>query len=201
MTSTPDLDPAALVDRGVARLRAGDPAGAVADLTAALRLDPDRADAYHHRAGAYLAGWELRAALADADTAVCRAPRRSAFWLTRANVRYHLGDVAGAWTDYRASFALDPDGNARAVVDAVAEQAARHPRAAVRDCDAHLRADPADFLSLVRRGLLRVLGGRDDEAAADFAEHDRLNPAGVAQLRRYVAEARRRSTGLLPMTV
>jgi tetratricopeptide (TPR) repeat protein len=192
MNATLDLGPTALVARGVSRLRASDPAGAVADLTAALRLDPELADAYHHRAGAYLAAGELRAALADADAAVCRSPGRSGVWLTRANVQYHLGAVAAAWEDYRASYALDPDGHARAVVDTLAVQAARWPRAAVRDCDAHLGANPADFLSLARRGLIRLLCGRGDDAEPDFAVYARLNPGGVPQLMRCVAEVRRR---------
>lgn len=195
MTSTADLDTDALIDRGVSRLRAGDSAGAVADLTAAIHLDPARADAYHHRAGAYLAGWELRAALADANTAVCRAPGRSDFWLTRANIRYHLGEVAAAWEDYRASFALDSIGNVQAIVGTVADQVARWPKVALRDCDQHLQANPADFLSRVRRGLILILCGRGDEAEVEFTAHDRQNPDGTAQIRRYVAEAHRRCAG------
>jgi tetratricopeptide (TPR) repeat protein len=198
MTSTVELDTDALIDRGVRRLRAGDWAGAVADLSAALRRDPDRADAYHHRAGAYLAGWELRAARADADTAVCRVPERSNFWLTRANVRYHLGEVAAAWEDYRASFALDPDGNAREVVDTIADQVARSPQLALRDCDQHLRADPGDFLSRVRRGLILILCGRGAEAEGEFVVHDRQNPDGTAQSRRYAEEALRRRVNPSP---
>ena len=192
MTPTVDLDTHALIDRGVSHLRAGDLVAAVADLTAAIRLDPDRADAYHHRAGAYLTGWELRAALADADTAVCRAPERANFWLTRANVRYHLGDVAAAWVDYRASFALGPDEHVRVVVDTVADQVARRPKVALRDCDEHLRADPTDFISRVRRGLILILCGRGAEAEAEFASHDRQNPDGKEQVRRYATEARQR---------
>ncbi len=211
-------DAAGFVVRGVARLRAGDAAGAAADLAAAVRLDPELTDAvagrgpraalgvarglaeaFNDRAGARLAKWDFRGALTMSDVAAALEPGVWEFRLTRAHVHYHLRD-SEAEADYRAAFALDPAAVARSAVGSVEEAARVNPKAALRDCDKHLKFNPADVVSLARRGLLRLFLGQPDEAEADFAEFRRLNPGGSGRLAAYVAEARRRLAATVTLT-
>jgi tetratricopeptide (TPR) repeat protein len=192
-------DPAELADRGLSKLRAGDPNGAVADLSEAIRLAPGRPDYYHRRAGAHLARRDFRAALADADAAVRMSPRRVYYLVTRANAHYHLKDAAAALADYRFAFACDPAETARVVVDNAEAEARERPGFSYLDTENHLLADPDDIASLIRRGLVAILLGRDGPRVdEDFAAVVRLRPASKGAVAAYAEEARRRVASRTP---
>jgi tetratricopeptide (TPR) repeat protein len=70
-------NPRALTDRGYARLRAGDPRGAILDLTPALESVPEQASLpLYHRAHARRAIGDLVGFRADLDAALAVAPKR-----------------------------------------------------------------------------------------------------------------------------
>ncbi len=102
---------ATFVNRGILRARSGDFAGARADYDRAIRLDPRQPESYLNKATLVLKT-ELDAAQARAlfDAALDRNTRRPEFaHYGRAIALEIVGDIAGAYADYRKAAALAPD--------------------------------------------------------------------------------------------
>lgn len=97
------------VNRGVLLMAAGRNAEALRDFDRALSITPGRAEAYVNR-GAILIG-EGRAAegVADLDRGIALGPEQlERAHYNRAIGREMLGDVKGAYFDYRTAAALNP---------------------------------------------------------------------------------------------
>lgn len=186
----------AWVNRGSVRNQRGDYAGAAEDFTRAIGLDPGLAGAYSNRGACRLALWEFSAAVADFDACLALDPRNCKAHLMRAYAWYHKRDSIASEADYRAAFALDSDYTSRFVVGQIVWSLRENAAAMFGDCEHHLRHNPGDFHSLARRGLARLLQGKDAEASPDFAEYRRLNPDSERFLSLLIDEAKRqRSEG------
>jgi len=96
-----------LFNSGLAKSEAGDIPGAIADYTAAIRLNPNYAQAYNKRG--IIHGRNLQdypAAKADFDRAIAINPNYGDAYYNRAKVRYFLEDKAGAIADYQKAAEL-----------------------------------------------------------------------------------------------
>ncbi|MEG4282751.1 tetratricopeptide repeat protein [Microcoleus sp. A006_D1] len=96
-----------LFNSGLAKSEAGDIPGAIADYTAAIRINPNYAKAYNKRG--IIHGRNLkdyRAAKADFDRAIEINPNYGDAYYNRAKVRYFLEDKAGAIADYQKAAEL-----------------------------------------------------------------------------------------------
>lgn len=95
-------------NRGLTHQKLGDLENAIADFNRALELEPEYWEAYYNRAQALADGGRYRESLAD----LARLPntyRDSAYVLiSTANVKSHLGDKAGALTDYNLALMKNP---------------------------------------------------------------------------------------------
>jgi len=90
-----------LLARGIESSRAMDGAGAIADFTEVIRLQPDSAEAYAKRGLARsLFTPDFKGAREDFDTAIKLAPAKLEYWYSRGRLRSKLGDVTGAIADY-----------------------------------------------------------------------------------------------------
>jgi tetratricopeptide (TPR) repeat protein len=98
----------AYCDRAHDRMKRKDVSGALADLDAALILDPTFAPAFVLRASVRMNRGDLDGALADADRAVEIDPEAYPPWSMRARVRERRGDLAGAAEDLRKALASAP---------------------------------------------------------------------------------------------
>ena len=169
------------LERGVARERSGDDAGAESDYAAAVILDPTLARAWNNRAALRARDGRLTAALADWDRALELEPRSVQFLLNRALARQEAGNYDGALADaaaadgfapgtfgplYRRGAALLAKGELLAALDPLAEAARRAGTDAATAAAAH--RDRAAAL----RGL-----GRVGESAAAWAAAVAANPA------------------------
>ena len=189
-----ELDPncvKALINRGSIRNQRGDHGGAVEDFTTALGLDPASSSAYSNRGAARLALWEFAAAVADFDACLAIDPSNCKAHLMRAYAWYHKRELAACDADYRAAFALDPTYTSQFIVGQIVWSLRENSAAMFSDCEHHLRYNRGDFFSLARRGLARLLQGKDDEASPDLAEFRRLNPTGEGFLDLLIDEAKR----------
>ena len=96
-----------LFNSGLAKSEAGDIQGAIADYTAAIRINPNYAKAYNKRG--IIHGRNLkdyRAAKADFDRAIEINPNYGDAYYNRAKVRYFLEDKPGAIADYQKAAEL-----------------------------------------------------------------------------------------------
>ena len=96
-----------LFNSGLAKSEAGDIPGAIADYTAAIRLNPNYAKAYNKRG--IIHGRNLQdypAAKADFDRAIEINPNYGDAYYNRAKVRYFLEDKPGAIADYQKAAEL-----------------------------------------------------------------------------------------------
>jgi len=104
VSQSPDHE--AFLNRGLARISAGRPEGAVEDLTRAIELNPGSADAHANRAFALVRLQRLDLALADFDRAIAIDPARPVFFRLRGGVRDLLGDRPDACADWQQACAL-----------------------------------------------------------------------------------------------
>lgn len=97
--------------RGNARAVRRDWTGAIADLSEALRLEPNSPAYLKDRANAYAQSGQLVAARRDIDAALRIAPRDRDLIVARAFERIATGDVAGALADAETAVSLTPPGS------------------------------------------------------------------------------------------
>lgn len=106
---------------GLAKSEAGDIPGAIADYTAAIRLNPNYAKAYNKRG--IIHGRDLKdypAAKTDFDRAIAIDPNYGDAYYNRARVRELLEDKPGAIGDYQKAAELyQKAGNTKDYQDAI----------------------------------------------------------------------------------
>jgi tetratricopeptide (TPR) repeat protein len=181
-----------LSSRGAIRAELGDLAGAADDCRRAEALAPGNAHV-HARRGVLLSEQkDFPAAVAAFDRALAVNPRLFWVYLLRGNARYHQGDWRGLRADYAQAFAQAGPRAAALAVRALRKGLASDPVKSLQDCEDHLKRDPEDAMGLARRGLLRVLLGRDDEAEEDFERCRRLCAESASALDLLIREARKR---------
>lgn len=95
-------------NRGTTLLRLGQPARALADFNAALRLHPDYASALNNRASVWMELGNLDAALADCSAALRANPAFADAFNNRGNVHSRRGEPEQAVADYDCAIKLNP---------------------------------------------------------------------------------------------
>src|SRR5204863_148165 len=105
--------------------------GAMADYSAAIRLNPGYARAYYSRANLWLARGDADAAIADYGEAIRANPRYVEAYNNRAAARRAKGDVDGAIADYTRAREVAPGDADRAMIRRNLD-AAREERASGR---------------------------------------------------------------------
>ena len=141
-------DPESYRRRGFERAQVADPAGAIADYTRALALDPKSAMTRARRGWAYL-GESSKLALHDFDEAIKLDPRDSDLFNGRGYARALLGDFRGAVADAEEALRLDnPHLELRARIGLFYNAACIYSQAAGR---AAFNAEPRERQELARK--------------------------------------------------
>lgn len=99
-----------MINRGVVLLRRGDNEGALAQFDAVLEEDDEHAEAHLNRAGALVQLQRYGPAIAEITTALSLGvsePHKAYF--NRGVARESLGDLRGAYEDYRTALEIQPD--------------------------------------------------------------------------------------------
>ena len=76
-------------------------AEAIADLDAALRIEPENPDHYYNRGLAHQKAMNYEAAIADYTRAMVRAPAQALYYVNRGESRMLGGDEPGGCEDFR----------------------------------------------------------------------------------------------------
>jgi tetratricopeptide (TPR) repeat protein len=173
-TRSPDADrePDAqeLNRRGIARLEAGDAAGALAEFRRAAARAPHAPEPWNNAGLVRQRLGQLREAVADFDRALALRPDYPEALSNRGRARQALGDCDGARADFDRALAGATGGFAVAVLH---NRGALHQErgdlaAALADYDRALALDPGHAATRAARGLARKESGDLDGALADF---------------------------------
>ncbi|MBI4617708.1 MAG: tetratricopeptide repeat protein, partial [Planctomycetes bacterium] len=167
---------AAYNNRGLAREHQGDLAGAVADYTRAIELDPNYSRAYGNRGVARRAQGDVAGAVADFTRAIELDPSFAAAYSNRGSARREQGDLAGAVADFTRAIELDPNfalaydnrGKARYVQGDLA--------GAVSDYTRATELDPNYAGAYCNRGSARRDQGDLAGAVGDYTRAIELDP-------------------------
>jgi tetratricopeptide (TPR) repeat protein len=156
-----------LLERGVAKADAGDPAGAISDFDRAIALSPTCAEAYFNRGSVHYSQGRLDQAIADLDKAIQINPTFAPAYDNRGCARKDKGDRSGAIRDFEEALKLDPrDTVAR--VNRARACASERPQQALEDFNAALAITPDDGALYFERGALHRDRQDYEAACKDF---------------------------------
>ncbi|MBX3472195.1 MAG: hypothetical protein KF878_35535, partial [Planctomycetes bacterium] len=173
-----------LLERAQAHAERGALDAAVADCSAALRVQPDLAPAHLLRATLHLAQRKGVEALADAERAAALAPADALPVLVRARARLLRNDAAGALSDARAAQRLQGGAGAYALGTlGMALTASGDAEGALQPLTEALRAAPLDPELWAERGRAHLALRRYRSAAADVDRAVALDPGWAVKLR------------------
>jgi tetratricopeptide (TPR) repeat protein len=109
---TPNLAADDLVahwNRAVTRHDLGDRAGAIADYSQILKLNPDDAMTYNYRGLVHYDHGDLEAAIVDFNASIAQMPNQVSAYCNRGFMRSEEGDLAGAIGDFSLAIQSRPD--------------------------------------------------------------------------------------------
>lgn len=107
---TPVDRAATYINRGILRARKATPEAALTDYDTGLRMNPDLAEGYVDRGATYIALHRYKEALADIDRGLkLGAKKPHIAYYDRAIANEALGDIRGAYHDYKKAVELAPD--------------------------------------------------------------------------------------------
>jgi tetratricopeptide (TPR) repeat protein len=101
---------ATYVDRGILEARIDESKDALTDYDTGLKLRPDLAEAYIDRGATYIAVHRYAQALQDIDKGIGLGARQpEVAYYDRAIAHEGLGDIRGAYEDYKKALELQPN--------------------------------------------------------------------------------------------
>ena len=170
---------------------ARDPAGAVADFSRAIELNPKQTDAYNMRGLERKSQGDLDGAIDDYSHAIQLDPNNASFCNNRGEAKQQKGDLDGAITDYTSVIelsALDSTDSRNLLVDGYRERAEiyakkRNYGAATKDIDKAIQVlGPGNqylgsFYSFL--GRYQLFDRKPREAISSLLEALKLSPDDV----------------------
>jgi tetratricopeptide (TPR) repeat protein len=101
---------ATYINRGILKSRYDDPNGALADYNQGLQLDPNLGEGYVDRGAVQILFQHYDEALKDINTGIGMGPKKPEIaYYDRAIVDEALGNVRGAYEDYKKAVEIAPD--------------------------------------------------------------------------------------------
>ncbi len=138
------------------RRQIGDPAGAVADFTRALELEPGNAEIYFERGVAKENSGDHDGAIADASCALEIEPKRVSLYSLRGAARLNKAELDGAIGDFDRAIALDPQNASAHLFRGMARLGKGDAAGAIADLDRVLALDPSNPSPYGIRGVARL---------------------------------------------
>ena len=167
---------AVLNNRGNAKSRIGDHAGAIADLDWAIAINPQDADAYCNRGNVKNKMGDYTGAITDIDRAIAINPKTAKAYSNRGITKDKLGDLKGAIADFDRAIAIDPEyadayGNRGNAKDKLGDY-----KGAIADHDRAIAIDPLYANAYNSRGNAKDKLGDYKDAVADFDRAIAIDP-------------------------
>ena len=175
-SDAPVLSARGHLERGHGRYRARDTVGALAEVEAALALDPRLAEAHVTRGYLLARLGRVAEALAACERGLELDPRQAAAWFDRAQLHEQLEDWKAALADYGRALELEPDRLEALVNRGMLRLEQGDPAGAVVDLEAARRVAPNE--PQVLRGLGKALlrQGEQERGLALLGQAIELHP-------------------------
>jgi len=161
-------------NKGVKLHQSGDLAGATAAYTRAIKLDPNRQDAYNNRGVAYLALKEYAAALADFSRSIELGPTSEAY-NNRGNIYFSQKQFKEAISDFGESIKLKASAEAYTNRGTAYEEIGEDS-VGLADLEQAIRLDEKFARAYAIRGLISLKLSKDSNAQRDFDKAFQLDP-------------------------
>ena len=164
----------------------------MADENAALRLDPNLAEAHSNRGVAYALKGDRDEAIADYSEAIRRDPKGADYYCKRADAYADDGQFDRAIANYSEGAELSPKDTRFYIGRGTAYREKRDYDKAIADYSEAIRLDPKGPVAYCNRGDVYEKEGRWDKAFADEDRAIRLDAnLGEAYYYRGIAYARK----------
>lgn len=173
---TPELRATLHIARGNIQVQKADYAGAIPDLSEAIKLDPKSALAYASRGHAYIFQKDYDHAIDDLDQAIRYEPGNANSYLNRGVAFQRKNETDRAMRDYDAAIRLNPRYALAYQNRAMIYSARGEYDLAIRDFDEAIRSDGVSAVLYNGRGYMFLKKGDSDRAIRDFDESIRLDP-------------------------
>jgi tetratricopeptide (TPR) repeat protein len=169
-------DAAFYLARSMRHFRRGNFDQAITDCDEAIRLEPDKAQAYGQRGQAWAAKGDIESALADYEAAIRIDPSNPTLLRDQGILWRRLGDLDRALAAFDHAIRLGfSDASAYNERGQVWLEKGRHERA-IADFNQALKIDPSLVSALINRGIAWRSKGALDRAIADFGQVISIDP-------------------------
>lgn len=163
-------------NRGLARYKKHDYAGAIEDYDEALRIRPGLPSAYLNRAASLRAMGQLEASLKDLDRAIAVDQDFYEAFSNRGSLKLDLGDTKGALEDLNRSIELNDRIPESFYQRGYAHYAVKKYDAALADFERAEHLDPKMAWAYQGHGTVLMAKGQMPQAIDDFTRAIELNP-------------------------
>jgi tetratricopeptide (TPR) repeat protein len=164
------------LNRGTARLDAGDVRGAIEDYDRSIELDPAHDKSWNSRGFARERLGNGAGARSDYDEALRLNPGYILALTNRGSLRKKMGDGAGALEDATDALRRDPSAANAYILRASILRAGGDLPAAEADLDRAIALLPISVEAFNNRGMIRMQTGRLADALADYDRALALKP-------------------------
>jgi tetratricopeptide (TPR) repeat protein/S1-C subfamily serine protease len=168
--------PFAYYNRGVARYKSGDLPGAIADWTAAIKINPQFDDAYNNRGVARSDSGDLPGAIADYTEVIKLNPQDASAYNNRGVARSDSEDIKGAIADWTAAIKINPQDDEVYNNRGVARYKSGDIKGAIADYTAAIKINPQLDGVYNNRANARSDSGDIKGAIADWTAAIKINP-------------------------
>jgi TonB family protein len=149
---------------------------AIADLDAAIGLDPDLPQPLHYRGLSYAAKGDLDRAVADFTKVIALEPGFSPAWFRRGLAYYGKSDFDHAIADFDQSIARDPADGMSYHYRGLSRSKRGEPELAIADFNEVIKRDARDALAFYNRGNAYAARNDATHALADYDQAVALDP-------------------------
>jgi tetratricopeptide (TPR) repeat protein len=150
--------------------------GAVADLTEAIRLNPNYADAYRQRGFIRYYLGDLQTAIADYNQAIKINPNYALAYSQRGFVLNESGDLQGAVNDFSQALKIEPNNDFAYFGRGSARSKLGDLQGAIADLNQAINIDPNSAHAYAVRGFTRYMLRDLQGAIFDFNQAINIDP-------------------------
>lgn len=170
------IDPQALLESGIAKHKAKDYSGAIAEFTKAIDADPKNAEAFWRRARSKAMSGDPRGGFEDADKAYNLAPDQPKYFEVLAKLHGQLNSLDQLIAQLNREVAKNPQNADSVCKRATARLYRGDVKGALSDYEAAIKINPSHVPALYSRANIWSAMKNTDRAIEEFTRVIQLEP-------------------------